>query len=235
LLYVSDEDVWAYGEAVREMAREKKLVNIDFVRVTDLLNRGLEKSPHSTTFAEDRASYLASVSSTRKELVKRYTPPGYDARKAIKEDSDTRLTYMGYVRFLKKDLEHIEELKVDKDGKPLSATKYTKVIKGIAQAMLTRGAAFAAAIRTTHGDFIRLSIHPTTGVTKFPVHLLPQKLGKGNQTPWHSTIALALDGSFITGYAEDFVATHELVYRAGRPYYFREKSDFFDWGDLKVE
>jgi pyoverdine/dityrosine biosynthesis protein Dit1 len=235
LLHVSDEDVWSYGEALREIAREKKLVNINFVRVTDLLNRGLEHIPHRTTCAEDRASYLASVSSIRNEFVERYTPPGYDARKTIKEDTDTCLTYTGYVRFLKKDLEYIEELKIDKAGKSLSATQYTKVIKSIAQAMLTRGAAFAAAIRTTHGDFIRLSIHPTTGVTKFPVQLLPQKLGKCSQTPWHSTIALALDGSFITGYVEDFITTHELVHRDGRPYYFREKSDVFDWGDLKIE
>jgi pyoverdine/dityrosine biosynthesis protein Dit1 len=235
LLYVSDEDVWSYGGALREMAREKKLVDVNFLRVTDLLNRGLEQGPHSTNSADDRTSYLASVPSIRKELIERYTPPGYDARKAIKEDSDTCLTYMGYLRFLQKDLEHVEVLKVDKAGKPLSATQYTKVIKGIAQAMLTRGAAFAAAIRTTYGDFVRLSIHPTTGVAKFPVHLLPQKLGKCNQTPWHSTIALALDGSFVTGYAEDFIKNNKLIYRDGRPYYFREKSDLFDWGDLRVE
>jgi alpha-ketoglutarate-dependent taurine dioxygenase len=243
LLRVSDEDVWSYGEALRQMAWEKKLVNISFMRLSDLLEgkAGHHKRipdinpPGYTTSGEDRTFYLTHASCKRKELVARYTPFGFDAKEAIKDDTDTCLTYRGYLRFLKKDLEHIKDLKVDQDCQPLSANKYAKVIEGIAQAMITRGAAFAAAIRATHGDYVRLSIHPTTAVTKFPVQLISQKSGKFGQTPWHSSIGVGLDGSFTTGHAEDFRTTHDLVYRAGRPYYFQEKSDLYNWGDLKVE
>ena len=155
ILGVSNEDVWSYGEALREMAREKKLVNVKFLWLTDLLDgevahdtqiTTINNLGHNTTFEEDRVSYLPHASCKREKLVARFKLAGFDAEKAIKEDRDTSLTYLSYVKFLKKDLEHVQKLKFGEDGKLLSATQYIKVIRGIAKAMLTRGAAFAAAI-----------------------------------------------------------------------------------------
>lgn len=54
-------------------------------------------------------------------------------------------------------------------------------------------------------------------------------------TPWHSSIAVGVDGSFKTVHAEDVRDTHELVCRNGRPYCFREKSELFDFGSANVE
>lgn len=54
-------------------------------------------------------------------------------------------------------------------------------------------------------------------------------------TPWHSSIAVGIDGSFKTVHAEDVRDTHDLVYRNGRPYCFREKSDLYDFGKIEVE
>ncbi|KAH8585511.1 Pyoverdine/dityrosine biosynthesis protein-domain-containing protein [Bisporella sp. PMI_857] len=240
LLRVTDEDVWTYGETLRQMVLDSKLVNIRFVRLLDLLdvshhesNPVLNSPGHITS--EDRTFYLAHASCLRRELLARYEPSGFDAKQAIKDDTDTCLTYRGYLRFLKKDLEHIKDLRLDQDGFPLSAKKYDRVISCIAQKMITRGAAFAAAIKATHGDCVRLSIHPTIAVTKFPVQLIPQQSGSFGQTPWHSSIGVGLDGSFTAGHAEDFHKTHDVIYRAGRPYYFREKSELYHWGDLKVE
>ncbi|KAF4635648.1 hypothetical protein G7Y89_g2448 [Cudoniella acicularis] len=243
LLRVSDDDVWSYGEALRQMAREKKHANIKFMRLSDLLDGDISHhnpialihSAHFKNSEHDRATYLTHASCQRRELVARFTPFGFDAKKAIKDNKDTCLTYRGYLRFLKKDLQNMEELKLGQDGSPLSANKHAKVIEAIAQAMISRGAAFAAAIQKTHGDYVRLSIHPTTAVTKFPVQLIAQKSGNFGQTPWHSSIAVGLDGSFTTGHSEDFHSTHDLIYRDGRPYYFREKSELYNWGDLKVE
>ena len=235
--------MWSYGEALRKMSRDKKFSSIKFMRLSDLLEgEGAHNNPVQGTFSaqskpsdHNHATYLAHASCRRKELLARYTPVGFDAKKAIKEDTDTCLTYRGYLRFLKKDLENIDDLRIGQDGTPLSANKYAKVIEAIGQAMITRGAAFAAAIKKTHVDYVRLSIHPTTAVTKFPVQMIPQKLGKLGRTPWHSVIRVGLDGSWTTGHAEDFYNTHDLICRDGRPYYFREKSDLYDWGDLKVE
>lgn len=54
-------------------------------------------------------------------------------------------------------------------------------------------------------------------------------------TPWHSSIAVGIDGSFKTVHAEDVRDTHDLVLRNGRPYCFREKSDLYDFGKVQVE
>lgn len=54
-------------------------------------------------------------------------------------------------------------------------------------------------------------------------------------TPWHSSVAVGIDGSFKTVHAEDVRETHDLVFRNGRPYCFREKSDLYDFGKIEVE
>lgn len=54
-------------------------------------------------------------------------------------------------------------------------------------------------------------------------------------TPWHSSIAVGIDGSFRTVHPIDVRETHDLVYQDGRPYYFRERSSLWDFGDTKVE
>ena len=93
---------------------------------------------------------------------------------------------------------------------------------------------FAAAIENKCRGHVRLSIHPSVGQTKLSVPLIPQPDGTV-MTPWHSSIAVGVDGSFKTVHAGDVRDTHELIYRNGRPHHFREKSDLYDFGDLKVE
>ncbi|KAH8807447.1 putative pyoverdine/dityrosine biosynthesis protein [Xylogone sp. PMI_703] len=237
LLDVPDSDVWAYGEAVRDMAKRKKFEDIQFSRLSDILDTHprLGTNSHPPSAEENRIYNLTHAGCFRRELVARYEPAGFDAKQAIRDDIDTRLTYRGYLRFLKKDLEHREDIRNDADGNPLSAKKYDKVISAIAQRMITRGAAFAGAIRAVYGDCVRLSIHPTLAINKFPVQLIPQEQGTFGPTPWHSSIAVGLDGSFKTGHVEDLSKTYDVVLQNGQPYFFREKSDLFDWGDLKVE
>ncbi|CZR41595.1 uncharacterized protein FPRO_11184 [Fusarium proliferatum ET1] len=233
LLGVDDLDVWKYGEALRHMAKRRGLTSIQFLRLADLLAMAPHRS--SDTGSGELPTIEEHMACIRREFLARYHSPGFDASAAIKQDIDTRLTYQGYLRFLKKDLEGWKKLKYDQAGKPIGSKKSQKMIGDIAKRMVARGAAFAAAIRDTHGDCVRLSIHPTVAITKFPVNLIPQPSGKFGATPWHSSIALSLDGSLETGHAEDFAETHELIYLNGRPYYYREKSELFDWGGIKVE
>lgn len=54
-------------------------------------------------------------------------------------------------------------------------------------------------------------------------------------TPWHSSIAVGVDGSFKTVHAEEVRETHDLIYRNGLPYFFRERSDLYNFGDMKLE
>lgn len=82
---------------------------------------------------------------------------------------------------------------------------------------------------------MRLSIHQSSGQTKLSIPLIPQP-GKGNlMTPWHCAIAVGLDGSFKTVHAADVRDTHEVVLQNGHPHHLREKSDLWDFGDVKVE
>ena len=224
------------------MAAEKELSNIKFVRITDPLENSHSTSVEAASCPaklggseEARSYYLTHASCFRRELVARHEPRGYNADAAIRSDIDTRLTYLGYLRFLKKDLELWPELNFDCQGNKIGSKKSQKIVSAIAKLMLARGAAFAAAIRVSHGDCVRLSIHPTVAATKFPVNLIPQPSGEFGPTPWHASIAFNVDGTFVTGLAEDFAKTHDLIYRDGRRYCFRERSNLFDWGDLQVE
>ena len=82
---------------------------------------------------------------------------------------------------------------------------------------------------------MRLSIHPSVGQTKLSVPLIPQPNNGPNMTPWHCSIAVGIDGSFKTVHAGDVKDTHDLIFRNGQPYHFREKSDLWDFGNTKVE
>ena len=81
---------------------------------------------------------------------------------------------------------------------------------------------------------MRLSIHPSTGQTKLSVPLIPPPKGASLHSPWHASIAVGVDGSFRTVHAADVRETHDLVYKDGRPYLFREKSPLYDFGETKV-
>ena len=94
---------------------------------------------------------------------------------------------------------------------------------------------FAAAIEAKCKGYVRLSIHPSTGQTKLSVPLIPPPKGGHLMTPWHSSVAVGLDGSFRTVHAEDVRGTHDLVYVNGLPHHYREKSDLYDFGAIKVE
>ncbi|KAJ5494898.1 Isocyanide synthase xanB [Penicillium diatomitis] len=228
ILGVPDDVVWDYGEALRKMAVEKGLSNVKFIRLFELL----EHPWYPSDSAESAKSlYLAHANCLRRELMFRFGDPTFNAEEAIKTDNDTCLTYRGYIKFLNKDLAHHE------DFQGLSKRARQSQISQIARQMIIRGKMFAAAIRADRGDYVRLSIHESAGEKKLSVSLIPQIRGALGFTPWHASVAIGLDGSYQTAHAEDVRQTHELVYKDGRPYLYREKSDLFDWREdgLSVE
>ncbi|KAF4208138.1 hypothetical protein CNMCM8927_001157 [Aspergillus lentulus] len=220
ILGVPDETVWEYGEALRRMAVEKELRHVKFIRLFELL----EHPWIPLTSAEQAKSYyLAHAQCLRRELMYRFEDRNFDADAAIRSDNDTCLTYRGYIKFLTKDLA------------PQMDTQYTSKkaraahIAQIARSMIVRGKMFAAAIKANRADYVRLSIHESNGAKKLSISLVPQVRGALGYTPWHSSIAVGADGTFRTVHAEDVRETHELVYKNGQPYYFREKSKLFNW------
>ncbi|KAJ5461965.1 Isocyanide synthase xanB [Penicillium daleae] len=220
ILGVPDETVWDYGETLRKMAVEKGLRHVKFIRLFELLEHPWFQSNSSEAA---KAFYLAHASCLRRELMFVFGDPTFNADEAIKTDNDTCLTYRGYIKFLTKDLAHQEETQA------LSKRARQTQISQIARQMIIRGKMFAAAIKANRGNYVRLSIHESAGEKKLSVSLIPQIRGALGFTPWHASVAIGLDGSYRTVHAEDVRETHDLIYKNGQPYFFREKSEVFDW------
>ncbi|KAI1841008.1 hypothetical protein JX265_012885 [Neoarthrinium moseri] len=219
LLGVPDRDVWAYGEALRQLASRKELKNIEFSRLKDLVNISVPEKL-------DQITYVCNATNFRLALVTRFGNPDFDSTLKIGEDEDTCMTYRGYIKFLSTDLQDVYPV-----GEGRSKSQYKKGVEYVAKQMLKRGDAFARAVREIYGNRLRLSIHPSTGESKLSVGLLPTDTSF--TTPWHSTIAFRLDGTTTTGHWATFAQDEnfELVYEDGRPSYFREKSEIFSFAE----
>lgn len=195
------------------MAQEKGFNSIKFYRLSELL---------------DHPPTATSEGFHRHELIARFAKSSFDWRRAIRDSRDVGLTYKGYLKFLAEDMRHQPQM----EG--LTGKRYKGAIEAIAQKMIINGHAFANAVEHKFGDCIRLSIHASSGKAKLSVPLIPQNPNDIGRTPWHSCIAVGIDGSFQTVYPADVRETHELIYRDGRPYYFREKNELYDWAPLEV-
>lgn len=215
-----DHVVWKYGHALRQLKKAKGFGHIEFAKVKDLLG--------IPTLREDMndMAYAAAAPSIRLALMNRYSNLNWDA--AINEsfansDQNKRLTYCGYLKFLSSDLASIYPIGL---GRTKSAFK--KGIEIIAKSMLKRGEAFSRAVRENYPDHVRLSIHPSTGEDKISVNILPLQKAI---TPWHSTVAVMVDGTILAGQRKTFEedADMELVYEDGRPCHFRERSQLYQW------
>ncbi|GKZ23973.1 hypothetical protein AbraIFM66951_010225 [Aspergillus brasiliensis] len=217
LLGVSDRDVWEYSHALREMVAENKYDHIEFIRLRNLLHCYDEIKLDGETYEKFAPLF-------RHELIGKYTPVGFDADVMIKSNEDICTTYRGYIKFLTKDLEH---LYVD-DGST-SRKSHKKYLGSVAKAMIERGAAFAEAIQKNYPRYIRLSIHPSNGLMKISINVLPRT--SAPVTPWHSAPCYTVDGQFMYGWREVFDADpeFELVYKDGRPWCYRSTSELYNW------
>ncbi|KAI0855118.1 Pyoverdine/dityrosine biosynthesis protein-domain-containing protein [Xylaria cubensis] len=214
LMGVSEEAVWEYGEALRAMAAGNELRNIKFIRLWDLLEHP------GRCFDQDnkklaKAYYLEHATCIRRELLYRYGDAEFDANAAIRTDKDWATTHDVYTGVLvRKDTESPESL---------------------ATQMIPRGKAYGAALRANLPDYVRLSIHDSAGKGKFSLALIPQEKGSVGLMPWRSSIAVDGDGSYRAVYPDQVRETHELIYKGEQPYFFRVKSDLFDWSSSGLQ
>ncbi|EXL40586.1 hypothetical protein FOCG_16994 [Fusarium oxysporum f. sp. radicis-lycopersici 26381] len=210
LLGISDQETWRYGSALRAMAERKAFSHLSFSRLQDLVAvKGLPNDLNELT-------YVANATNFRRTLFNKYGRDGdLDIDHEIATNPDTLGTYKGYCRFLKSDLQHIF-------GPAKSSAKYRKDVKYLAKQMLIRGYAFAGAVKARFPNYLRLSIHQSTGEHKISISLLNTK--SGFTTPWHCSVVLMTDGEWLSGLTVDFKADRllELVEEDGRPSYFRE-------------
>lgn len=220
LLGVPDQTVWSYGQTLRQLTKTKGYTHIEFARLKDLLGNS------SLRDETDDMAYAATAPSIRLALMHRYGSINWDAftnESYVKDDENKRLTYCGYLKFLSLDLAHTFPV-----GPGRTKSAFKRGVEVIAKSMLKRGEAFARAVRENFPDHVRLSIHPSTGEDKISINVLPvQKV----VTPWHSAVAILVDGTVLAGQRKTFEddTNLDLIYEDGRPSYFRERSQLYQW------
>lgn len=109
------------------MAREKKFINLEFSRLSDLLKIPLPAKLREIT-------YVANCTNFRRLLLNKYGDSNMDIDHRISTDTDTKLTYLGYRKFLESDLRYIFTL-----GKDRSSNEYKRDVRYLAKQMLLRG------------------------------------------------------------------------------------------------
>lgn len=166
----------------------------------------------------NREIYLANTAKCRQELERRFGPSDEALTDLIKNDKDTNSTYCGMIRFLESEMETSAALA----GQTRSARM--RVFRKLARKMMQRSEAFTLAIRTLYPLHVRLSMHPSSGAAKLSIPLVPTLDGDFQRSPWHSCIAAGLNNEYRCVHVEDVRDSYELVYRYGRPYFYRERS-----------
>lgn len=162
-----------------------------------------------------REKYISTADECRALLEARHGSTLKEIEALIKSDSDTNSTYCGMVKFLQ------TELFGALAGK--SYRERQKLQKNSAKKMMQRSEAFTLAIRTNRSLDVRLSMHPSSGVAKLSVALVPSPKGFFQRSPWHSCVAIDSEGGYHCVHSEEVRETHELMYKDNRPYFFIAK------------
>ena len=193
------------------MAVEKGLTTIRFMQPMSLLGLMSDEDINKET-------YLANMEVCRQDLEKRFGSPEEALTSHIKNNKDTNLTYCGMVKFLESEMEISAALV------GMSRTVRIKHYKKVAKKMMQRSEAFTLAIRILRPLDVRLSMHPSSGAAKLSFPLIPTLDGNFQKSPWHSCVAIGLNGEYRCVHADQVRDSHDLVYRYGRPYFYRERS-----------
>jgi pyoverdine/dityrosine biosynthesis protein Dit1 len=109
------------------MVVENGFDNISFARLRDLLN-------YSVPEKMSEIVYVANCTTFRRLLLNRFGKEDIDIDYEIATNPDTKLTYLGYKRFLESDLQYIYPR-----GENRSAHSYKRDCKYLAKQMLIRG------------------------------------------------------------------------------------------------
>ncbi|KAK5631702.1 hypothetical protein RRF57_007416 [Xylaria bambusicola] len=228
ILGVSDQEVWRYGQRLRQMAKINGCYHLRFLRISDLVGAEYESLRLNETL------YLSRVSEYR-SILESNTPSGFDVSDAIANDPDTTKTYKGYKKFLiseRGDRANISRSQMEREN---SAIAKAMILRGKVNVKLKHNKAFAEAIKIKFPDSIRLSIHSSNDINKVSITMLPQD-NEIVMTPWHGAVVRGVDASISMSHAILIPAmTHDLVYVGGHPSYFRERSDLFKWPNLEVK
>lgn len=109
------------------MAIKKKFHSIKFSHMRDLIDIDLPEKLREIT-------YVANCTTFRRLLINKYGRTDLDIDDEIANNTDTKLTYLGYKRFLESDLKYIFPR-----GAERTANGYRRDCKYLAKQMIIRG------------------------------------------------------------------------------------------------
>lgn len=106
---------------------QKSFDHIHFSRIRDLVDFPLPENMEEIT-------YVANATNFRRFMFNNFGKDEIDIDHEIATNPDTKLTYLGYRRFLESDLKYIFPVGVDR-----SNHRYKRDVKYLAKQMLVRG------------------------------------------------------------------------------------------------
>lgn len=171
----------------------------------------------------DEVTFFATIDQCRDKIIAQFTQHEEAMQALVDEDPDSRLTYTGIKTFCKVD----QENSIYRTRAP-SRKAFLRDMSSLALKILARSEGFGKLIRDRLPNHIRLSIHPSSGVAKLSICLLPQPPGSVARAPWMSCIAVDLKGNYHSVHSKDVLETHELIYRNSQPWLFRERCPAYD-------
>lgn len=128
-------------------------------------------------------------------------------------DPDVNLLYRGMIKFMTGDL-------AIKDFP--SNSQLQKQAKITAREMMFRNEAYSKLVSSEFSSHIRLSMHPSANNgSKYSFQLIPSP--KAWTSPWHCALLVNADGQYETIHRKEAMAAgHEIVFKDGQPYYFKQ-------------
>jgi pyoverdine/dityrosine biosynthesis protein Dit1 len=109
------------------MAVQKGFNNINFSRIRDFVDFPMSEKL-------DEITYVANATNFRRFILDHFGKDNVDIDHEIATNPDTKMTYLGYRRFLESDLQYIFPL-----GKGRTSNSYKRDVKHLAKQMLIRG------------------------------------------------------------------------------------------------
>ncbi len=192
LVGVSDDNVSAYVDSVRELIAEQGLRTISVINLEDLLDG-------------------SSFDELREKVLTKYSEDISDLRHRLSTDDEFKNMFNGIHRFISDDRRFLFP--------NLSATKVKEESKPIALGVIRNSNAWTRFLVQAYPNAVRLSIHPYPAHSE-KIGIQLTKATNNWITPWHGVIVLQEDGYVLMKRTEAEALGAMLVTRNERPYFY---------------
>jgi pyoverdine/dityrosine biosynthesis protein Dit1 len=193
---IPDHHVTAYNKALRELAKDMKLHNIEFFDLDDVY-------PSMTDYP-----------ALREDLMVLYGEALNSLRKRCRSQREAGEMYRGITKFLLEDFSGLEEFN------DLSRNSVQGLARTAAYRVIQRSNAWSRLLADRFPNALRLSIHPQSRVSeKIGINLI----GAHDcwATPWHTVVLKRGNQVSLVSRAEAEAQNAVLIFKNGLPSYFQ--------------